>query len=143
VRRYSNLVRWLEVLAWATTILFASSDFFSSGHSGGWLELAIGRFVSPDMFAAIHYLLRKVAHLTVYGLLGALGFRAARGDTRGWRAGWAVTALAIVLIVASIDEWHQSTIPTRTGTPIDVVVDLIGASIVLLIYRVSNRARGS
>jgi VanZ family protein len=135
VRGYSNLLRWLAVVLWASAILLASSDLFSADHSGGVLASLLGRFLSPAVFSTVHFALRKCAHLLAYGILGALAFRAARAESPGWKSRWALYALAIVLVVASMDEWHQSTIPSRTGTPIDVGIDLMGAMIAVALSR--------
>jgi VanZ family protein len=138
VHGYSNLVRWLAVVLWAAAILLASSDLFSADHSGGVLAALLGRFLSPAVFATVHFALRKCVHLVAYGILGALAFRAWRGDRPGWKARWALYALAIVLVVASVDEWHQSTIPSRTGTPVDVGIDLMGAAIAIALSRLRH-----
>jgi VanZ family protein len=135
VRRYSNAVRWLLVVVWASGILLASSDLFSAEHSGGLLETLLGRLLTPAVFDTVHFLLRKAAHLLAYGILGALGFNAVRGESRQWRLRWAGYALLIVLAVAGVDEWHQSHIPSRTGTPIDVGIDLMGAAIAVALSR--------
>jgi VanZ family protein len=46
------------------------------------------------------------------------------------------------VLVASLDEWHQSFIPSRTGTPRDVVLDTcagIAAQILLLLIYARSR----
>jgi VanZ family protein len=135
VRRYSNAVRWLLVVVWASGILLASSDLFSAAHSGGLLQSLLGNVLPPAVFETVHFLLRKAGHLTAYGILGALAINAVRGEARDWRLRWAGYALLIVLAVASIDEWHQSHIPSRTGTPVDVGIDLMGAIIAVALSR--------
>lgn len=71
--------------------------------------------------------MRKAAHLTVYATLSALWFRARRGPHKGWQASWALLALLVSLLVALGDELHQSFVPSRTGTPWDVLLDSFGA----------------
>ena len=61
------------------------------------------------------------------GILGGLLFRALRGDERGWRMRWAVTAIALAACVAAADEWHQLYVPSRTGSAWDAVLDVVGA----------------
>jgi len=82
---------------------------------------------------------RKAAHLTVYATLSALWFRAQRGPRSGWRPSWAVLALLVSLLVALADEFHQSFLPSRTGTPWDVLLDTFGALLVQAAIAVSAR----
>ena len=124
---------WLPPALWAALILLASSDLFSAAHTGIALQDVIaaifGRPMRVDWFNVLHFLLRKAAHLTEYAILGALLFRAVRADRSGWTVRWAIIAIAIAFGVASIDEWHQSFIPSRTSSPIDVLIDTVGAMI--------------
>jgi VanZ family protein len=51
----------------------------------------------------------------------------------------AVLALLGTALVASCDEWHQTFLPNRTGTPWDVLLDCTGAIILQLIVYVFMR----
>jgi len=42
-------------------------------------------------------------------------------------------------MVASFDEWHQSFLPNRTGTPVDVLLDCSGAIVLQLVMYVFMR----
>ena len=132
VRRYctprmSVLKRWLPVVAWSAVILLTSNDRFSAAHTGELLRVIFGIPV-PE---AINTAMRKLAHLTGYGILGALAWRAARVDFKRSL----IAAFAVVLLVASIDEWHQSMVASRGGSGWDVLLDLIGASIAIWLFR--------
>jgi len=111
---------------------------------------AVGRFAPPlALMALIFYLsslssvgtglgtfdfvLRKLAHMTEFGLLWVLLHRALR-----WQAPWAA-AVAVVLY-AAIDELHQSFVDGRHGTPVDVFIDAAGVAVAALVLRAS-RAR--
>jgi VanZ family protein len=69
-----------------------------------------------------------------YGLVSACFFHGWRMSLRGagdkvrsvWRRA-GMLAVASTLLVASADEFHQSFLPSRTGTPVDVGIDLCGA----------------
>jgi hypothetical protein len=161
--------RWLAAAAWTALLLAVSSDLFSSSHTGGLLEALIGGLVSPAMFEHVHFVLRKVGHLTGYGIAATLYCRALRGPVTsyGLRVAKArprqssdpgarnavppqpatrnsqLLALALVLAVASLDELHQSTIPSRTGTPVDVLIDLSGGTLALLVRRGEWRGRAN
>lgn len=133
------LVYWLPAALWAALVLGASSDLFSSKHSGDWISEIILRVVGhplpPRQFNLIHFLIRKSAHLTEYFILGALLFRAARSGRGEWWRRWALTAVALAASVAAIDEWHQLFVPSRTGTAWDVVIDVTGAAAAQLVAR--------
>ncbi|MBV8517472.1 MAG: VanZ family protein [Acidobacteria bacterium] len=132
---------WLPVIVWAACLVSAGNDRLSSSHTHGWLHEFIGQFLSDRSIELVNILIRKATHLTAYGFLGALGFRAARAERRGFTMRWAGIALAIVLVVASIDEIHQSMTRMRTGRPQDVLLDLCGAAIALVVIRFSASRR--
>lgn len=130
--------RWLAAALWTAILLAASSDLFSSAHTGGLLRLLLHGLDAPT-FQAVHFLLRKTGHLTAYGIATLLYERAlARTIAPKTRL---ALALLMVLAVASIDEFHQSHIASRTGTPVDVAIDLTGGTIALVLSRVEWRGR--
>ena len=74
-----------------------------------------------------HGLLRKTGHVVGYFTLSVLLFRSWRAtfpriSTR-WCLQWATVALLNTSLVAMFDEWHQSFLPSRTGTFRDVMLD--------------------
>ena len=82
----------------------------------------------------VHHYIRKSGHFVGYGLIGLAWLRA-------W---WftlphsrflpdALLALLGTALIASCDEWHQSYLPNRTGTPKDVLLDCTGAIVLQLI----------
>jgi len=121
-------------VAWSAVILFVSSDFFSARNTGAFLHDLLGR----DVPYTLHIILRKLGHLLGYGILGALAFRAARVDIPRRPI---LSAFAVVLLVAGIDEMHQATLASRTGSGWDVVLDLIGASIAVWLLRRTHNNR--
>jgi VanZ family protein len=57
---------------------------------------------------------------------------------------WATIAVLGTALVASLDEWHQSFIPSRTGTPRDVLLDTcagIAAQILILLWATLRTSR--
>lgn len=139
MRRQLNY--WLPPLAWAAMILAASSDIFSASHTGGWIEIAIswlGRSLSPSALDLLNQILRKLGHVTAYGILSALSFRALRGERLRWNWRWAIGAIVMAALVASVDEYHQSFIPSRTGTWHDIVLDTAAAIVVQITIRAAQ-----
>lgn len=133
---------WLPPIVWATVILIASIDLFSGSNTGGMLERIgvsiFGYRLSPEATATLNTVIRKTAHLMEYGILGALTFRALRGDRKSWSPRWAIGAIVFATFIASIDEIHQSFVPSRTGTWHDVVLDAAGATIAQILIRAAQ-----
>jgi VanZ family protein len=132
------VIDWLPVALWAAVILHASGPSFDGNHTGSIIErvfAAIGLPLSITAAELVNTIVRKLAHLTEYAILGTLAFRGARSDRRGWTAAWSVTAVVIATAVATSDELLQSFTPTRTATPADVLLDATGATIAQLVIR--------
>jgi VanZ like family len=91
---------WLPVIACATLIFVLSGIPSLSTGLGTW-DLG----------------LRKLAHVTIYALLGALLLRALERQLASVAAG---------IAYAVSDELHQHFIPGRSGAPLDVVFDALG-----------------
>ena len=87
-------------------------------------------------------LLRKLAHFTEYAVLTGLWWRALRG--LGVRFPLAV-AMAISLGYAATDEFHQTFVDGRRGTPVDVLIDSAGIATAAIGDRgaAATRAGGS
>jgi VanZ family protein len=80
---------------------------------------------------------RKLGHVTGYALLTGLWWWALRGVTRRPL----LLAVAISFAYACSDEFHQTFVSGRTGTPVDVAIDSIGIALAAwLILRRSTPA---
>jgi VanZ family protein len=94
----------------------------------------------PDLSSGLGTLdtiLRKLAHMAEYGLLVFLWWRALR-EVAAERVG-IVLAVAIALVYSATDEYHQSFVEGRHGTPVDVLIDAVGmAAVALLMLRRSD-----
>lgn len=140
-----KLIRyWLPVVIWTAIILQASGRRFNAHHTTSFFQHifeAIGLRFSEATLFVIDHMARKAAHLTEYGILTALSFRAVRDDRRGFVLRWAAIAFAITVCVASTDETLQSLTPTRNGTPWDVLLDSCGATVALLVIALYQRKK--
>ena len=107
---------WLPVVAWGA-VIFAFSSVPDLGTGlGGW-----------DL------VLRKIAHAAEFAILGALLFRA---------TGRAGLALVLGVLYAVSDEVHQSFVPGRLGSPVDVAIDAVGVAVGVLLWQtVQSRRR--
>lgn len=140
---------WLAAGLWIGLIAFESTNWLSSEHTGSFLYFWVVRLlgpVNPITFEAYHHLLRKTGHVFGYAMLGFLLFRAWRAtlprlDLRRWSFQSAALAWVMTALVASLDEWHQSYLPSRTGTIWDVCLDSTAAVGMLVLLWVVLRRR--
>jgi VanZ family protein len=130
----------LPAIVWSAVILWAAGGTFSSPHTSGFLQHFIralfGHELSDMTAAIINVVIRKLAHVTEYALVGWLWFRAIRADAaERWTLRWSVSAVVISILVASSDELRQSFYPSRTASVFDVIVDTCGAVLAQLITK--------
>ena len=119
VRRLLPALLWTGLVAW-----FSGASWGTSGTDflGPYLS-ALFPWATPDQLKAGIGLIRKAAHVTEYAVLAVL-----------WKLAWAplgrmswMPALALSVLTAVLDELHQSTTSTRTGSAADVLLDTAGA----------------
>jgi len=79
------------------------------------------------MLHLLHVGIRKLAHVTEFGVFSVTVFHGIRGRLTGWRLSWALATLAIAVTYAGLDEWHQSFVPMREARLRDVLIDTFGA----------------
>jgi VanZ family protein len=82
---------------------------------------------------------RKLIHFGEYALLCALWWRAVRDRLSPNAA--LTAAVVIASAYASTDEFHQSFVEGRHGTPVDWLIDTAGALTAALIIRRWSRSR--
>ena len=107
--------------------------------SESWLQWIFPSDLQSTTFENLHFTLRKLAHVTAYGILSYLNFRAMRGPRTGFRRAWSWVAVALALLIALIDELNQSNLWFRSGSPFDVMLDLAGALLAQVIIRLRSR----
>ena len=128
--RHHVLKAWIALILWLIVIAIESTTYLSSQNTSRFLYPLLHFIFGIDYasFEPYHAFLRKTGHVFGYGLLNVLFFRAWRetlpstGGAR-WTIRWASIAILGTALVASLDEWHQSYLPTRTGTLHDVILD--------------------
>jgi VanZ family protein len=112
---------------WIALILLASADVFSFKNTEEILHRIDPEPLAHDQIVG----LRALIHLIEYGVLGLLADRALRTPGRGRMAALAALAfaLALCLAVAASDESLQAFQPNRSGSPRDVLLNLLGSSL--------------
>jgi len=128
--RHHVLKAWIATILWLIVIAIESTTYLSA-HNTSRILYPLLHFlfgVSHTRFEHWHFYIRKGGHVFGYGLLSILLFRAWRETLPSirnsrWTLRWAAIAVVGTTLVASLDEWHQSYIPSRTGTVHDVILD--------------------
>lgn len=95
---------------------------------------------SPETRLFIHAVIRKSAHFIEYAILALLAVRAltlSSGAVKRYRF---VLGLIVVAVVASLDEFNQSFLASRTSSSWDVLLDMTGGLFAIVIsYLVLHR----
>jgi VanZ family protein len=112
-QRNRAALRALAPLALMGLIFYLSAQPSSGGHP--WWDV----------------IFRKLGHVTGYALLVGLWAWALRGQVRRPL----LVAVCISLVYACSDEFHQTLVHGRTGTPVDVGIDAIGMALAVLFIR--------
>jgi hypothetical protein len=118
--RLGGVSRWLPPLALMALIFYLSSR--------------------PDLttgLGLVDLIGRKLLHAGEYALLCALWWRALRPQLSPRAA--LIGAVSIAVAYAVTDEVHQTFVPTRNGTPVDVAIDAAGAGVAALV--ITRRGR--
>jgi VanZ family protein len=150
----NNLLKaWIAAVLWLIVIAIESTAALSAYHTSRILYPIFHYLFGMDYrhFTVWHFYIRKGGHVVGYAILSILLFRAWRATlpvvkNSLWALRWSMIAIFGTLIVASLDEWHQSFIPSRTGRWQDVVLDTcagIAAQILIFFWWNSSSKGGS
>lgn len=104
----------------------------------GWSDAQV-----LEMTAIWDYPIRKLAHMTEFGILAGLLFLALKHYTQinSMKKRYLCAWIAAVVYAAS-DEFHQLFVPDRSGNLFDVCVDAVGVTIALVIIYLLRRIYG-
>jgi len=111
---------WIPVILWCGIIFF-----FSSIPDLKIKELGFWDFI-----------LRKIAHITEFGILTVLFFRAFSGSIKNNISFWSGFSSFVYAIT---DEFHQLYVPGRGPSPVDVLIDTFGIFFALLILKYARK----
>jgi VanZ family protein len=140
---------WAAALLWVTLIAIESTPWLSSQNTGHALYQLLASVFGPmdsSLVTLVNTALRETGHVTGYGVLSWLLFRAWRASFRSsgvaaWAFTWSVAAFLLTAGVASLDEFHQTFLPSRTGSIHDVYLDSAAALAVQILLFVFLRKR--
>lgn len=121
---------WTPAILVAFLISMFSTHYFSDVQTGRAILAALHWLVPWATHRALHLIhmgIRKMAHVTKFGVFSATVFRGARAGRVGWRIDWVIVTLVIAAAYASLDELHQMFVPMRHASPRDVAIDTFAA----------------
>ena len=122
-----NLFYFRPAVLWLAVIFFLSSQ---TGNDTASLSLAITqwlmRFLPNVAETELHLWLRKLAHIGVYFVEGALLYPALRRRLRGMGKSFALT-IAVCALIAAVDEAHKILIPGRHCSWDEAALNVLGA----------------
>jgi VanZ family protein len=146
--RHHVLKAWIALILWLIVIAIESTTYLSSQETSRILYPIAHFLFGVDWvtFQPWHHFLRKCGHVFGYALLSILLFRAWRETLPSktgarWSIRWTTIAVLGTAFVATLDEWHQSYLPSRTGTYRDVILDTCaGIAAQLAIFLINLRS---
>ena len=113
----SRLCRWLLVLIWMGIIFWLSAQPDLPHHHESWVDV----------------ILKKAGHMAEYGILAGLIWWASHKHSDGLSRRVSVCVLCVTGAYAVSDEVHQLLVPGRNAEALDVGLDILGATVALLI----------
>jgi VanZ family protein len=128
--RKQALKAWIAALLWLGLIVGESTNYGSAENTSRIiypiLHFLMG--LDPFRFLVWHFYIRKTGHFVGYFMLSVLFFRAWRATLPlpgvfRWSLQWARIAFFMSALVATMDEWHQTYLASRTGSLRDVLLD--------------------
>jgi VanZ family protein len=138
-----RVLDWVPAALSVLMIALESTATMSADNTSHWLyPLWVWLFgaISPAHWDEVHHLIRKTGHFVGYGLVSLAFFYSWRQTLHRmavqhwtlWRRA-SVLAVLCTLMIASLDEYHQRFIPSRTSSVFDVGIDLCGAIVFQLV----------
>jgi len=126
-------LRWLMTVTWAGFIFYLSSAGFGASFTGPLLTTTLTLLhlhLSPATFEVVHYCIRKLAHLTEYGIFSLLIYASfLDAPDFEWHPRLALRSVALAALYSLTDEYHQSFVSNRTAALSDCGIDTIGAAL--------------
>lgn len=134
------------MFVWLALIFIGSTDLLAAAQTSriiGPLLRWLKPDISPAAIAQVQFFVRKGAHVTEYAILATLLWRALRlGTALQWKMSiFAMSILFTCALFAASDEFHQSFVASRTASASDVLIDICGAIVAVLLCWTFARRR--
>ena len=152
VKYKGNVILWVIVAALMVGIFYMSSQPANESNDTSYKLIGkIAYIVYPEyrhltlaekeiFNSRYNHLVRKITHATVYFFLAIFSL-AALGFSPRLRKSRIELALIICLLFAISDELHQWFVPGRSPQLTDVLIDLAGILLAILIYLLACQTR--
>lgn len=138
-------ILWSIAVMTAIFLFSAQPGETSDALSGGLLQMLLDWLRisgSAEQVELFHLMLRKLAHFSIYAMLG-VGVMGTAMTFQG--KGWMKFLLALLICAgyAATDEFHQLFVGARCGSPLDVLLDSCGAAcgcgVTMAVWYICNR----
>jgi len=129
---------WLPLLIWLGVIFVGSTSVMSADHTSRYIGpflLWLKPGMSPEAIWTILVVVRKCAHVIEYAVLALLLWRALRSVPTLCTRTFVVFGAVLLgcALVAASDEFHQTFVKSRTPSIRDVLLDVGGGVLGLMI----------
>lgn len=142
-----RIFRYAPLILWIGVIFFLSGGQAAMSNTSRFIRPLL-MFLFPDAseqtLLIYHGIIRKIAHPCVYAVLAYFAYRAFYFSPQNFlRKFWFPVSLLLVFLIASLDEFNQSFLVSRTSSPYDVLLDTLGGFVMLTILFFINKRRAS
>lgn len=145
-----KIIKFVLLLLWMYLIFyFSNQNGVDSSATSDGLVMSLVRFIdsiipvdfSEDTMNILAFIIRKVAHFTLYFILGILIF-ILLNDYSMMLSKKVIYSIMFCLIYACSDEIHQLFVEGRDGKIFDVFIDMFGSlSSIFIVYLFNKRKK--
>ena len=141
-KKLQKFLAWLALLVWMGVIFYFShqSGDASMQLSDGILDSFKSLFQNLLDYHTLSYIVRKIAHFTEYFILGLLIYHLVK-QYRVISKTEIIWMILFCVIYAMSDEFHQVFIGGRSPMIFDVIIDSLGSSLSILLFRLFQRGK--
>lgn len=137
---------WLPLLVWMIVIFGASTDLGATKNTSRFIGPVLHWLfpnIADESVERVQTVVRKSSHAIEYAILGLLFWRARRKSFSNSSAAWqwrdAGIAIVFCAFYAATDEFHQTFVAGRQGSPWDVLLDISGAVAGMILLWLAGR----
>ncbi len=145
-----KIIKFVLLLLWMYLIFyFSNQNGVDSSATSDGLVMSLVKFIdsiipvdfSEDTMNILAFIIRKVAHFTLYFILGILIF-ILLNDYSMMLSKKVIYSIMFCLIYACSDEIHQLFVEGRDGKIFDVFIDMFGSlSSIFIVYLFNKRKK--
>lgn len=127
------IISWLLLILWMAFIFYMSScNGNVSSDQSGTIVYVLHNILGINYSDKLIFIIRKCAHVSEFFILGILVINLVSKYNVKYSY---LISFIICVLYASIDEFHQLFVPGRSGQVTDVLIDLIGVVLGLLLVK--------